>query len=156
MIKLNVGCGSDVKEGYINIDERDIPGVVQGDVRNLEYADGSVDEVVALDIIEHFSIYEYKQVLAEWLRVLRPGGRLLIKTPDIEKICTTYFHQAQSGEISWERLSKIINGGQDYSGNFHHVSLSFPWLKETLLRMGVTRVTRVTSNVQNMTIDVVK
>ena len=51
-----------------------------GDARRLPLANDSVDVVVSFETIEHF--YEHNQFLAEVRRVLRPGGRLLISSPD--------------------------------------------------------------------------
>lgn len=53
--------------------------VVQGDARDLPFADGEFDLVVCYDVLEH--IVEDDQVVAEIARVLRPGGRALIAVP---------------------------------------------------------------------------
>ena len=52
----------------------------QGDARNLPLDDASVDVVVSFETIEHF--YEQEQFIAETRRVLRPGGRLIISSPE--------------------------------------------------------------------------
>jgi SAM-dependent methyltransferase len=52
----------------------------QGDARNLPLADASVDAVVSFETIEHF--YEHEQFIAEIRRVLRPGGLLIISSPE--------------------------------------------------------------------------
>ena len=46
----------------------------------LPYADGRFDAVLSHEVIEHVS--DDRQVLAEALRVLRPGGRLLLFCPN--------------------------------------------------------------------------
>jgi SAM-dependent methyltransferase len=46
----------------------------------LPVAAGSVDTVVSLQVIEH--LWEQERFLAECRRVLRPGGRLLVSTPN--------------------------------------------------------------------------
>jgi len=77
-LKLNLGAGEVPLDGYENLD---IKGGT--DVRNLSaYADGSVDEVRASHVLEHISFHETDKVLAEWVRVLKPGGRLRIAVPD--------------------------------------------------------------------------
>jgi hypothetical protein len=65
-ILLNLGCGLDVRDGFINIDLfSDNPKVVNMDVRKLEFADNSVDFVLASDILEHFSFKETSTILKE-------------------------------------------------------------------------------------------
>jgi SAM-dependent methyltransferase len=58
--------------------ERGVP-VARGDARMLPLADSSVDLVVSTDVWEH--IEEDHLVAREALRVLRPGGRLLVAVP---------------------------------------------------------------------------
>jgi ubiquinone/menaquinone biosynthesis C-methylase UbiE len=53
---------------------------MKGDARHLPLHDASVDVVVSFETIEHF--YEHDQFLSEVCRVLRPGGRLIISSPD--------------------------------------------------------------------------
>lgn len=52
---------------------------VRGDALDLPFRDGSFDAVFALEVIEH--VRDERRLLAEAVRVLRPGGRLIISTP---------------------------------------------------------------------------
>jgi hypothetical protein len=52
----------------------------RGDARRIPLDDGSVDVVVSFETIEH--IEEQETFLAEVRRVLRPGGKLIVSTPD--------------------------------------------------------------------------
>jgi SAM-dependent methyltransferase len=54
-------------------------GLLRGDGTRLPLADGSVDCVTALDIVEHFD--DDGAVLAELARVLAPGGQLVLSVP---------------------------------------------------------------------------
>jgi SAM-dependent methyltransferase len=51
-----------------------------GNLANLPLADGSVDVVVNFQVIEH--LWDQGQFVAECARVLRPGGLLLMSTPN--------------------------------------------------------------------------
>ncbi|MDB5244346.1 MAG: methyltransferase protein [Parcubacteria group bacterium] len=80
--KLNLGCGTDIREGWINLDSALLPGVtVVHDVNTLPlpFPDSSFDEILCQDIIEH--IAEYVPLLKELHRILTPGGRLRIQVP---------------------------------------------------------------------------
>lgn len=54
--------------------------MIQGNLAALPLPDASVDVVVNFQVIEH--LWDQGQFLRECLRVLRPGGELLISTPN--------------------------------------------------------------------------
>lgn len=92
-LKLHLACGHDYKEDYINVDLYPVEGVVtdaQFDVAKLPYEDNSIDEIRAFHIIEHFDWHEGNRVLEEWYRVLKPGGRLWLETPDFLASCDAF------------------------------------------------------------------
>jgi predicted SAM-dependent methyltransferase len=73
-MKLNLGCGNDLKEGYVNIDAV-LPCDVLHDLRNpLPYPDNSIDEILANGVIQHVSREEWKGIKKDWVRVLKKGG----------------------------------------------------------------------------------
>jgi SAM-dependent methyltransferase len=55
--------------------------VFLGEVEDAHYPDGAFDLVVALEVLEHLD--RPLDHLREWARVLRPGGLLLITTPNL-------------------------------------------------------------------------
>lgn len=89
--KLNLGCGKRLKEGYINCDinpEYEHLGVLQIDAANLSmYHVNEIDEIYTSHVIEHFDFNKGQHVLKEWYRVLKPGGKLIIETPDFYYSC---------------------------------------------------------------------
>jgi ubiquinone/menaquinone biosynthesis C-methylase UbiE len=50
-----------------------------GDMRRLPFAEGSFDAVLMVEVLEH--VREQRQAVGEALRVLRPGGELVLTTP---------------------------------------------------------------------------
>ncbi len=58
---------------------RGLSQVLQGDATALEYEDESFDLVIASDVLEH--LVDERRALAEWSRVLRPGGQLIVFVP---------------------------------------------------------------------------
>jgi predicted SAM-dependent methyltransferase len=154
MVKLNLGCGKDIRDGYINIDiYNEHPSILRYDVSNLySFETNSVDEILALDILEHFPIDKIDGLVGEWCRVLKSGGELIIQTPDVERVFSVFYKQALEGKITWERLARIIYGGQDYPYNFHYCMFSEQWIKEILQRHNMIDICVTKFNNQNMKI----
>ena len=48
----------------------------------LPWADGELDEIRAVDVIEHISYRYTISTLVEWARVLKSGGKLHVQTPE--------------------------------------------------------------------------
>jgi SAM-dependent methyltransferase len=63
-----------------------IQGVSEGDLLDTltSLPDGSLDVVIAFDVLEHFSKEELLPLVDEVHRVLRPGGRWIIHVPNGE------------------------------------------------------------------------
>lgn len=80
-MKLNLGCGSDIRQGYVNVDRAALPGVdVVHDltVLPLPFDDGVADEALCLSILEHLDCAPF---LRDVHRILKPGGRAVIEVP---------------------------------------------------------------------------
>jgi dolichol-phosphate mannosyltransferase len=94
---LDIGCGSsrilEAMKGAIGLDvsiqklrfmgRKGCP-VLRGSIYALPFPDASFDEVVFSQVIEH--IPKKPQIMGEIRRVLRPGGRLIIGTPDYARL----------------------------------------------------------------------
>lgn len=81
-VKLDLGCGSHKRAGFIGIDKCALPGVDHvRDVREkMPFKDVSVDYIVADNIMEHIGAH-FVRVMNDCHRMLRPGGRMLVVTP---------------------------------------------------------------------------
>jgi predicted SAM-dependent methyltransferase len=77
-VKLNLGCGYRHIEGFINIDYRKEcnPDILHDLTEHFNFNDNSVDEIRAMDILEHIPIGKVAPLIEEIYRVLKPGGRL--------------------------------------------------------------------------------
>jgi predicted SAM-dependent methyltransferase len=93
-MRLNLGCGDKILEGYVNVDVAPSRGGRQPDVicdiRFLEcFINSCADEVMAIHVIEHIERWEVVQVLRRWRDVLKPRGVLVLETPNLLSACKT-------------------------------------------------------------------
>ncbi len=82
MRKLNLGCGTDIKEGYVNLDIVKLPGVdVVWNVNKLPlpFKKEEFDEILCRDILEH--VDDLIRTLKELHRILKKGGVVKIRVP---------------------------------------------------------------------------
>jgi dolichol-phosphate mannosyltransferase len=97
---LDIGCGSsrilESVPGMVGLDVsiqklrfmgRRGCTVLRGSVYTLPFPDGAFDEVIFSQVIEHIPVKP--QIMGEIRRVLRPGGRLIIGTPDYDRMFWT-------------------------------------------------------------------
>ena len=135
-MKLNLGCGGDIREGYENIDlyHKD-PRVKNVDIERLNeiYSANSIDEIVASDVIEHISHRHVKKVLQMWISILKPGGKIYIKTPDVVKQLECF----TNGTWNVELFSYMVFGGQETPGNFHKCTFTIDYLSKLLESYGI-------------------
>jgi SAM-dependent methyltransferase len=84
--------------------------LVPGDLRKLEFADGSFDLVVCFEVIEHFA--DPFPVLDELVRVLAPGGLLLVSSPNRDVYQPGnphHLHEFAPAELESELGARLAN-----------------------------------------------
>jgi predicted SAM-dependent methyltransferase len=89
-MKLHIGCGEKYLEGYVNIDFPDSEqsiihtkaDIYYKNMGELSYPENSIDEIRSHHLFEHFSRAEALKLLVRWRSWLKPGGLLVIETPD--------------------------------------------------------------------------
>lgn len=96
-VMLNVGCGTDYKEGWINIDNNSDNNIekleLNWDLRYpLPFEKNSVDVIFNEHFIEHLTVKEGQQAIKDFMRVLKPGGVVRIATPDLEIAIDKYIN----------------------------------------------------------------
>jgi len=85
-MKLNLGCGFNKIDGYINADKEIIclPDVlVSLDTEPWPWVDDSADEVLLDHVLEHLgeTTAQYLHVIKELYRVCMPGAKIIIRVP---------------------------------------------------------------------------
>lgn len=113
LLKLNIGCGDLYRPGYVNVDPSSNSIADENwDIFDLPVKDGSVDQIVADHVLEFYDLMNARYILAEFWRVLRPNGELILETPDLmaifkrlKKAKGDQFH-AISGELFGEKSDR--------------------------------------------------
>lgn len=133
-VKLNLGCGFDTKEGYINVDKYNPKAEVQADLLALPFEDDSADEVAAFHVIEHISWRRQMDLYEEFHRVLKPGGLLCLAYPEFEE-CLRAFLENRNGQ-RWKWWMQVIYGHQQTEGQAHLAPIVTSHLVEQLAQVG--------------------
>lgn len=130
-VKLEIGGGHRPQPGYTNVDVRDLPtvDVVVSDYHLPMYADNSVDEILSIHTLEHFTIIDAEAALREWRRVLKNDSSLILCVPCLDRMVN-----------NWQGREKAacehVFGTNDWPGNEHRAFWISGVLKETLERAG--------------------
>ena len=118
--KLTLGCGRNIKAGYVNLDKNNLPGVdVVHDIEKLPlpFHNEEFDEVLCENVLEHI---EYIPVLRELHRILKGGGRLKIRVPHFSSR-NNYVDPTHNKSFSVDTLTFFVDEETDkgYYFDFH-------------------------------------
>lgn len=109
-MKLNLGCGHRHLPGFVNVDLPDNWSKLRPDVeaditKPLPFEDGVADEVHAYHVLEHIWHWQVYDVLQDWCRVLKPGGKLVLEMPCLDKVLHLMLYAMQAQQPIEPRLS---------------------------------------------------
>ena len=125
--KLNVGCGRDIKKGWINLDRCDLPGVdIVHDIENipLPFDNDEFDSILCWDIFEHV---DFIPVLREIHRILKKGGDLVIRVPHFtsRRNYIDPTHKRTFSVKTFEHFVKDSFTGREYYFDFHFDKIAY-------------------------------
>lgn len=132
-MKLNIGCGLSYRKGYVNIDAfNDTVADNMMSVVNMDFDDNVFTQVDCIQVIEHLGAAKSIYALSEIHRVLRPGGRFLLETPDLHHSFKSFLKGNE------ERRKLIMNWifGLDTPGLSHRYGFPEELLKTMLHEAG--------------------
>jgi predicted SAM-dependent methyltransferase len=142
-LKLHLGCGKRRLPGFVHIDLGDFPHLdYRHRVDRLEMFDDAAAELIyASHVLEYFDRVEARRVLAEWNRVLCPGGALRLAVPDFAALAEAY---STSGNL--DVILGPLYGRMEISGAgaliYHKTVYDFASLKKLLEECGFAEVER--------------
>jgi len=132
--KLNLGCGWDIREGYLNVDLHDFhkPDLV-ADVTKLDMLpSGGYSEIIAQDVLEHLPRQSTVEVLREWSRLLRLGGKLELRVPSVIDLAELMKLPENQTISQQELFVQCLFGTQAYTEDCHYTTFTEPLLRHYL------------------------
>ncbi|WP_328988120.1 class I SAM-dependent methyltransferase [Thiorhodovibrio winogradskyi] len=141
-VRLHIGCGSRYIPGFFHLDAQPYPHVdLVTDVARLdEIPDATADLIYASHVLEHFGRWEFRATLAEWRRVLKPGGRLRLSVPDFAVCAKLYYERGLADGLNG--LIGLVCGGQRDEYDFHRMIFDEPFLTHELQGLGFRHIHR--------------
>lgn len=139
-LKLNLGCGHKLYDGWVNVDavkpKGELPAnvmFVEDDFRALNhFQENTVSEMVGLHIVEHVPVYDLEPMLIRWHEVLKPGGVVVVEMPCIIKSCVNLLQMlaTKDSNIYYNLGLKGIFGEPDPTNPY--MEHKWGWTFETL------------------------
>jgi len=95
-LKLNLGCGRNIKKGWVNVDfaERENKLDIVCDLsREFPFDDNSCSYIYSEHFIEHLEWLDGRNLLDKCFKCLQNGGVLRVVFPDFEEIFRAYINK---------------------------------------------------------------
>jgi predicted SAM-dependent methyltransferase len=125
-IKLNLGCGGRPLKGWINIDFFDYENNdssrsgsvydIKMDISVLDVEDNTVDEILLVHVVEHFTRWSVQAMFKHYLSKLKIGGRVVVEMPDLDR-CINLYLAGKSAPHMNTPLGPINMGRSQFYGN---------------------------------------
>lgn len=170
-VRLHLGCGGERMDGFVNVDLYPHDSTVEdssrfgcvadvfADMRELGLGDNSVAEIFTTHTLEHFTRWEAVDMLKDWCRMCREGGRVVIETPRflscvlgvlmpipmLRKMARSQFYGNQKDRLNYE-THRYVWGGHELSATLREIGfrqVSVSWFPHTHCKFRDMRVVAV-------------
>lgn len=139
--KYNLGCGTDIRPGFINVDIQRFPGVQKkANVMAMpDIADASAEFIVAQHILEYIPRLMMIPTLKEWIRILQKDGVLEVRVTDLGELTKAMYLNQVSGELGLhhEIVLSLIYGQQDSSWDIRYNGFTSDFLQGIFRGLGM-------------------
>jgi glycosyltransferase involved in cell wall biosynthesis/predicted SAM-dependent methyltransferase len=139
--KLNLGCGGKKEPGYINVDLFKGSAVDEVfDLDEIPYRDNTITAINSEHSLEHVGWIRADKALAEWYRVLKPGGQMMLKIPDFADCCRNYLQATDKAHKQWYKYTiygiQKSQAGEPDEAQTHRAGWSMEEMCEKLESLG--------------------
>jgi hypothetical protein len=143
--KLNIGCGNDYKEGFVNIDgntklER-VDYVFDINPKSLKehFQSESFSYILAQDFIEHHFHWEAIELLSTFHSLLKPDGYIDLRLPNVESLLDS--DMKIEDKIKWlyggQDIGSTVEGSENDDGRKSHPQYychKYGWTSESIVK----------------------
>ena len=153
--KLQIGSERNVLKGWLNTDIRPRNGAVFLDARSrFPFNNSTFDYIFSEHLIEHLGYKEGLEFLKECYRILKPGGKMRVATPDLRFFVELYNPaktEAQGKYISWitDTFLKDLSEKKDvfvinniFTNWGHKFIYDFQTLRDEMVKAGFVNITQ--------------
>jgi protein O-GlcNAc transferase len=118
-----------------------------GNAKDLSrFADNTFDALYASHVLEHFDYQkELISVLREWYRVIKPGGKIYISVPDLDKLAYLFLQKETISLQDRFLVMRMILGGHMDEYDYHKVAFNGEILSVFLHEAGFSNLRVVDS-----------
>lgn len=110
------------------------------------FHDCTFESIYASHVVEHLDyVNELSLTLAEWWRVLVPGGKIFISVPDLDVLAGLVLNKEMLSIDQRFMVMRMIFGGHVDQYDYHLVGLNQEFLSEFLSGAGYVSIIRVNS-----------
>lgn len=134
-MKIHLGCGKrDFGSDWLHIDGGEFPHVKFNNITQLPFFNDAADIIYASHVIAYFDREEIIPVLQEWKRVLKPGGKLRLATPDIFVLSKLL----ANCDVNFEQIAGPVYGKMQMGDKiiYHKTGYTFGSLYNLLNKIG--------------------
>jgi predicted SAM-dependent methyltransferase len=148
-LRVEIGGGPFPSPGYVHVDadrsSRHLEHLAHA--WQLPFPDATVQELLAIHVLEHVHPTSIDRTLGEWRRVVAPGGYAEIHVPDAATVFPAFL--SSTNEKKWDLLIPIYGTTGDPTARRrgvapdlerHHIIYDFALLRQVLLRSGFDHV----------------
>jgi len=150
---LNVGCGPNLDDRFINMDYQWRPGMdLCWDItKGIPLQSSSIKGIYTEHCLEHITFEQTQVVLAEFYRMLKSGGIVRIIVPDAELYIDLYTRSKRGESVSFpyvtdkeknDGFSPIMSVNRVFRGHEHLYAYDFDCLSLMLRQTGFERISK--------------
>jgi len=167
-IKLDVGCGPKVREGYLGVDIRPAPHITyccNAWEVNQFVPENSVTAIYSRHFFEHLTFPQAAMTLKAWMHVLHPGGTIEIIVPDLRFHVEQYLQPSERSITNpkWSNLQHAMAGFYGWQReadvsywDVHKSGYDFEQLHSVLAEHGFSNINRIPDEPWNLHVEAQK